>query len=174
MHKALKLSLFGLALVALVVLGAFADGAMMPIDHTVSVSGTVAASPDKVFALITNVAAAPTWRPEVKSVEVLPKSNGRDAWIEDLGAGQKMQFLALTTAAPVKRIVQLNDPNASYGGKWTYTLTPGSSPNTTNIKITEDGFIKPVFYRFMMARLFGPTKNLDDYLKHLTAEAPKL
>ena len=144
MKKALRLSLFALGLVALLVLVAFADGATMPIDHSVSVAGTVAASPGKVFALITNVAAAPTWRPEVKSVQMLPKANGREAWIEDVG--QTMKFLATTTASPSMRVVQLNDSNASYGGNWTYALTPDPAPNTTTITITEDGFIKPILY----------------------------
>jgi ribosome-associated toxin RatA of RatAB toxin-antitoxin module len=172
----LRIVLSIIGIVVLVVLGVYADGATMPIDHSVSVTGTVAAPPEKVFALITNIAAGPTWRPEVKSVEILPQDNTRDAWVEDLGSGMKMKFLATTTVAPdpsghALRVVKLDDP--SYGGTWTYDLSPGPDPNTTTLKITEDGFIKSPIYRFMMAHVFGPTKNLNDYMTHIQAAATK-
>jgi hypothetical protein len=174
-----------LALAALIVvfavfgIVAYADGASLPVDHSISVTGTIPASPAKVFARITTVATAPTWRPAVKSVQVLPPDNGRDHWIEDLGHGQTMTFLALRTDPPstqgqARRDVLLDVPGAVYGGTWTYQLSPGPSPNTTTLKITETGYIHPPIYRFMMAHIFGPTHNLDEYLKNLQATAPSL
>ena len=167
-------AVFGL--VPLVALGAFALGAIMPVDHSISVTGEVAAPPAQVFALITNISSGPTWRPEVQSVEVLPKDNARDAWVEDLGHGAKRKFLAITTVPPdatghAVRKVKFDD--ASYGGTWTYELSPGATANTTTLKITEDGYINPPIYRFMMKYVFGPTKNLDDYMKHIQAAALK-
>lgn len=172
----LKIVLAIVGVVALVALAAFALGATMPVDHSVSITGEVGAPPSKVFSLITNIAAGPSWRPEVQSVEVLPKDNARDAWVEDLGHGVKMKFLAITTVPPDEtghgvRKVKLDD--ASYGGSWTYELSPGASPDTTTLKITEDGYINPPIYRFMMKYVFGPTKNLDDYMKHIQAAAAK-
>ena len=185
----LKIVLSVIGIVALVALGAFALGATMPVDHSVSVTGVVAAPPAKVFAMITDISAGPTWRPEVKSVEVLPKDNFRDAWIEDLGSGQKMKFLATTTAPPqpygpnvgpetivATRVVKLDDPGAQYGGVWTYELSPtrtNTGDQATLLKITETGYINPPVYRFMMKYVFGPTKNLDDYMKHIQAAATK-
>ncbi len=173
MKTLLRVVLSLLGIIVIVVLVAFADGATLPVDHSVSVSGIVNAPPAAVFARITDVASAPSWRPQVQSVQVLPKDNGRDVWMEDLGHGVKMSFLA-TTTAPVNasghavRIVKLTgDP--SYGGVWTYDVTPGPTPNTTTLKITEDGFINPPLYRFMMAHIFGPTKNLDDYMRAMQA-----
>lgn len=176
MKTLLRVLLSIVGVIALIILGAYADGATMPVDHTVSVSGVVAASPDKVFARITNIAAAPSWRPEVQSVQVLPKDNTRDAWVEDLGHGMTMKFLAVTTAPPdptghALREVKLDDP--TYGGVWSYELSPGPTPNTTNLKITEKGYIIPPIYRFMMAHIMGPTKNLQDYLDHMQAAATK-
>jgi len=174
----LRVVLSIVALIAVVALTAFAIGATMPVDHSASVSGTVAAPPEKVFALITDIANGPKWRPEVKSVQILPKDNTRDAWVEDLGSGQTMKFLAVTTAPPDAnghgvRAVKLDDPGAMYGGVWTYELTPGPSPNTTTLQITEKGYINPPIYRFVMKYVFGMTKNLDDYMKHIQAAAGK-
>jgi hypothetical protein len=172
------LSVVGVA--ALLVLIAFADGATLPIDHSVSVSGTVAAPPTEVFARITDIANGAAWRPQVKSIKVLPK---------DYGHGQEMRFLATTSAPPkpygpnvgpetvvAKRIVQLDDAGAQYGGKWTYELSPtrtNMGDQATLLKITEDGYIKPPIYRFVMAHIMGPTKNLDDYLKDIQVAFPK-
>ena len=69
--------------------------------------------------------------------------------------------------------MKLEDPHAAYGGTWTYELSPGPDPATTTLKITEDGFIKPPAYRFVMARVMGPTKNLDDYMKAIQAAVAK-
>jgi len=176
MKTLLRVVLYLVGILAFLGLAAFAIGATMPVDHSVSVTDTVAAPPAKVFAIITDIAAGPTWRKEVKSVNVLPRSNGRDVWVEDMGGGMTMHFLAVTTAVPGAnghgvRKVELDDP--SYGGTWTYEVNPGPTPNTSTLKITEDGYIKPAFYRFMMAYIFGPTKYLKLYMTELQADVAK-
>jgi hypothetical protein len=166
------LSIF--ALIVLVALIAYADGVTLPVDHRISVSGTVAAPPDRVYARIADFVHGPAWRPQLESVQVLPKDDSRDAWVEDYGSGQKMQFVALTSAPPDKaghgmREVQTKDP--SYGGTWTYALSPGPRPDTTTLTITEAGYINPPIYRFVMAHILGPTKNLNDYMRDMQAAA---
>jgi len=153
--------------------GVYADGARQPVNHSVSVSGLVNASPEKVFGLITDVAHGSHWRPAVKSVTVLQKDNNRDHWVEHLDHGQYMTFLATRTDPPVRRDVMLDDPKAPYGGTWIYELTPGPEPNTTTLKITETGFIKPPIYRFIMTHVFGMTHNLDEYMHDIQTAARK-
>ena len=160
-------------IVALVVAIAYVDGTTLPLDHTASVTGTVAAPPEKVFALITDPANGASWRHNVKSVKMLdPSSKGQQRWIEDLGHGQTMQFLAVATDAPSKREVSLDVPGAAYGGSWIYELSPGSKPNTTNLTITEAGFIRPPLYRFLMHHVIGLTTNLDQYLTDVQKSFP--
>jgi hypothetical protein len=161
-------------LIAVLIAIAYIDGLTLPVNHTTTVTGTVAASPAKVFALITNVSAAPTWRHAVKSVTVLPPDNGRDHWTENLDHGQTMTFLATRTDPPTRRDVLLDLPTPAYGGTWTYLLTPGPTPNTTTLSITETGFIHPPIYRFLMHHLIGMTHNLDQYLSDMQAAAPNL
>jgi uncharacterized protein YndB with AHSA1/START domain len=170
------MKVFGALLLVLVVAGVlvYADGAHMPVNHTVSVTGVVAAPPAKVFSLITNVAHGAEWRPAVKSVSTLIPDNGRDHWVEHLSHGQFMTFLATRTEAPTRREVTLDDPRAAYGGTWVYELSPGPAPNTTTLRITETGYIKPPLYRFVMARVIGPTRNLDEYMRDIQAAAPKM
>jgi hypothetical protein len=163
--------------ILLIVMGvgaiAYVDGLTLPVNHSVSVTGVIQAPPAQVFALITDVAHGNTWRPAVKGVTVLPPDQGRDHWVEDLGYGSTMTFLATRTDAPARREVLLDDPNASYGGTWIYELSPGPAPQTTTLDITETGFIHPPIYRFMMAHIFGPTHNLDQYMTDIIAAAAK-
>jgi hypothetical protein len=167
---------FCIILLVLILAGVavYADGAHLPYNHSVSVSGVVSAPPEKVFALITNVAQSTQWRPAVKSVTILGKDNGRDHWVEHLAYGQYMTFLAVRTDTPTRRDVKLDDPKASYGGTWVYELSPGPTPGTTTLQITETGYIKPPVYRFMMAHVFGPTHNLDVYMANIKAAAAKV
>jgi hypothetical protein len=162
------------ALVILVVVCAYVDGLTLPVDHVASVTGTVSAPPDKVFALLTNVSAIPNWRHAVKFVTVLQSDDGRDHWTEHLAHNEDMTFLATRSEAPMRRDVLLDLSTPSYGGTWTYLLAPGPSANTTTLTITETGFIHPPLYRFMMHHIFGITHNLDQYLADVRAAAPTL
>jgi hypothetical protein len=178
MRTLLRITL-GLVAIVVVLIGiVYIDGATLPVNHTTSITGTIPAPPAKVFALIANPAAGPIWRPAVKSVQILAPVYGPqgdlDHWVEDLGHGQTMTFLAVRSEPPTRRDVLLDLPGASYGGTWIYELTPGPTPNTTTLKITETGFIKPPLYRFMMHHVFGMTHNLDQYMADMRAEAPKL
>lgn len=177
MKIAVRILVFLILVVVLAGGIAYLDGSTLPVNHSVSVTGVVPAPSDKVFSLITDVANGASWRPAVKSVTMLTPEDGPDGkedhWTEDLGHGQKMTFLAIHTAPPLRRDVLLDDPNATYGGTWIYELSPGPSPGTTSLHITEAGFIHPPIYRFIMAHVFGPTHNLDEYMKNIQAAAAK-
>ena len=176
MKTLLRIVLALVALIVIVGIIAYADGTSLPVKHSVSVEGIVPAPPATVFAIITDVANGPKWRHEVKSVQVLPPVAGQDHWIEDLGHGVQMNFVALRTepitpAGNALRVVDLKDPQ--YGGSWTYEVTPGATPTETHLHITEDGYINPPLYRFVMAHVFGPTRNLDQYMKEIQAAAKR-
>ncbi len=173
--RTLRNIVLGLAILAAAIFSiAYFDGLTLPIDHVATVTGTIAAPPEKVFALITHVSAFPTWRHAVQSVTVLPPDNGRDHWTEHLAHNQTMSFVATRTEAPSRRDVLLDLPTASYGGTWTYLLTPGPTPNTTTLTITETGFIRPPLYRFVMHHVIGLTYNLNQYLSDVRTAAPTL
>lgn len=165
-------------LIVVIGVAAYVDGTTLPVDHSTTILGIIDAPPAKAFAIITNVGDGASWRKSVKAVQVLPPDQGRDHWVEDLGHGQTMNFLA-TRTEPVdasgvgRRDVLLSEPNASYGGTWTYELSPGNSPNQTKLRITEAGFIHPPVYRFVMRHVLGMTKNLDQYMADIKAAASK-
>jgi hypothetical protein len=162
-----------IAIIAILGIIVYADGVSLPLNHTTTVTGTIPASPDAVFTRIADVANGSTWRPGVKSVTMLPPKPLPDGtqqqqWTEHLAHNQTMTFLATHTEAPHRRDVLLDVPGAAYGGTWTYELSPGQTPNTTTLKITEAGFITPPIYRFVMHHVLGMSYNLDTYLKDIT------
>jgi hypothetical protein len=169
------MKVFGIIVLVLVlaVAGVYADGARLPYNHSVTVTGVVAAPQDKVFAMITNVTKGTNWRPAVKSVTLLQPDQGRDHWVEHLDYGEYMTFLATRTEPPIRRDVLMDEPKKPYGGTWTYELSPGPEPATTTLRITETGFIKPPLYRFIMIHVIGPTHNLDQYMKDIKSAAVK-
>ena len=135
MKTLLRILLGIVVVIVLVVAVVYLDGMTLPVNHSTTVTQTMNASPDKVFAQITNVAAGATWRPGVKGV--------------------------------AERDVLLDVPGATYGGTWTYKLSPGPIPGTTTLSITEAGFINPPLYRFMMHHIFGMDYNINTYFKDL-------
>jgi len=169
MKTFLRILLSVVAIIVIVGIVVYADGSSLPVDHTTTVTGTVPAPPEAVFARITDIAHGASWRPAVKTVTVLPQDGGRDHWVEDLGHGQTMTFLATRTDAPARREVLLDVPGAAYGGTWTYVVSPGPTAGTTTLSITEAGFIHPPIYRFMMHHVLGMSYNLNQYLKDINA-----
>jgi hypothetical protein len=155
------------ALVVIVGTVAYIDGTTLPLNHSTTIAGTVMAPPDQVFSRIIDIADGSRWRPEVKSVKTLPSAGGRDHWVEDLGHGQTMTFLATRTKSPWHREVLLDVPGATYGGTWTYDLAPGRNSGSTTLQIAETGFIQPPVYRFVMHHVLGMTYNLDTYMKNI-------
>jgi len=171
--KLVKRILLALLVLIVAVLGiAWLDGSTLSYDHSASVTGTVNAPPATVFAKIADVAHGPEWRPQVQSVTVASATPGHEVWTEDLGHGQQMSFLAVRNEPNIRRDVKLDDAGASYGGTWVYELSPGPTPGTTTLKITENGYIKPAIYRFVMKHVIGMTYNLNIYLKNMQAAFP--
>ena len=60
----------------------------------------------------------------------------------------------------------------AFGGTWTFVLTPNGD-NATNVQITEDGYVRPRIFRFLMVHVFGTTSTLNQYLMDLQAAANK-
>ena len=147
-----------LALVLVVVV----IGYMLPKEHTASRDVTVAASPERVFALISTPAEYPKWRSDVDSVEVLPPEGGKDRFRE-LGSNGPI-LLRVEESVPAKRLVTvIADPTLPFGGKWTYELTPSGAGTT--LRITEDGEVYNPVFRFMSKFVFGHTATLEKYLE---------
>ena len=138
-------------------------GSQLPSAHTVSRSIVLQQQRPNVYAVIRDFKSAPTWRSGVKSIEVIETP------------GQKLRFLEhgsddvtyeVTEDVPNQRMVtRILNTDLGYSGQWTYELTDENG--ATRVKITEDGDVSNVLFRFMSRYIFGHTSTIDSYLAAL-------
>lgn len=161
----MKTVLIAFAILILLVVVVVAIAAMLPVQHVASRSAVLAAPPETVWQLITDVSGFPAWREDVKRVERLPDRDGRAVWVEDTTSGRIT--LAVDRAEPPRLLVlRIADPDLPFGGTWTYELSPGD-PGATVLKITENGEVYNPVFRFMSRFIFGHEGTIRGYLAAL-------
>jgi hypothetical protein len=105
-------------------------GYALPVKHRAVGETTVKATPDALFALITNVEAFPGWRSGVTSVEVTRPTDGRTRFREI--SGHDTVAYIIESLDPDRRLViRVDDKRLPFGGTWTYELEP-STPTTSS------------------------------------------
>jgi hypothetical protein len=139
-------------------------GSRLPRTHSASRSILLHQAPQQVYAVARDFTSAPTWRADVKRMDVETQANGRVHFREQGGNGTVNYELAedVPNARMVTRIL---DTDLGYSGRWTYVFTPENGG--TRLTITEDGEVSNVLFRFMSRYIFGHTATLDSYLKSL-------
>ena len=157
-----------LAVAALVVIVGLAAlvGAMLPLKHHATRKARYRASPEALYAVI---AGPPDWRTGVKSFGVLPEKDGRKQWWEEDSHNQKITF-ELIEDVPARRVaVRMADPKLPFGGTWTFDIEPVAGGGA-DLRITEDGEIYNVIFRFMARYFFGYTASIEGYLRDLATK----
>ena len=138
-------------------------GSQLPRAHTASRSIVLRQPRANVYTVIRDFKSAPAWRSEVKSIDIIDTP------------GQKLRFLEhgsddvtyeVTEDVPNQRMVtRILNTDLGYSGQWTYELTDENGG--TRVKITEDGDVSNVLFRFMSRYVFGHTSTMDTYLNAL-------
>ena len=148
-------------LVALILL-LVAIGYALPINHMATREARLAAPPERVFSVLRDVEKFPTWRSDVKSVEVLattPALRWRERGDNDI------TFEMETVEAPGKIVTRIVDKTLPFGGSWSYDLSPEGGG--TRLVITENGEVYNPLFRFMSRFVFGHTATIDRFLDDL-------
>lgn len=160
----MKIALFvGGGIIAIVVL-IIVIGVLLPRDHVAARTLRVNAPIDTVWRTMTDVAAFPSWRADVRRVELLPAVDGRASWREHSKDGP-IAMVVDSSAPPSKLVTRIADENLPFGGTWTYVLTPGATG--TRVTITEHGSVYNPVFRFVSRFLLGHTGTIDAYLRAL-------
>ena len=136
-------------------------GMRLPKQHRVENSAEIGAPQLTVWTQISDVAAAPTWRSDVKRVEVLDEKR----WREYGKTGSVIFRLALSDPMR-RRVVVIADRNLPFAGQWTYTLEPLPNGNT-KVTIVEDATVFNPVYRFVGHYFIGERTTIDHYLNDL-------
>jgi uncharacterized membrane protein len=153
-------------------------GWLLPEQHVVSRSVTVAASPEQVWQLISDVPAQTKWRKELKSVTMLPdyqppNQPPQPHWEEHTSMGT-IPYVATVSDPPHHREVRIagpamGSPDLGFGGTWTFDLH--GSATSTRVNITEEGSVHNIFFRFLSRYIFGYATTIEQYEAQLAKAA---
>ena len=153
--------ILGIALVAGIVA---LLGSRLPNKHVASRSILLHRSPQDVYAVARDFASAPTWRSDVKRIEVEPSTGGPLHFREE-GKNGTINY-ELAEDVPAQRMVtRILDTDLGFSGKWTYMFA--AENGGTRVTIREDGEVSNVLFRFMSRYVFGHTATIDSYLTSL-------
>ena len=142
----------------------YVAGTLLPRDHVASTTARVAATPDQVYQAITDVERFPSWR-AISKVEMLDVVDGRRRWREVSRFGP-LNFEEVESDAPRHFVSRVVDPDQNFGGTWTWDIAPADS-GTSNVTITERGYVSNPLFRFMSRFVFGHHATQEEYLRAL-------
>lgn len=166
----MKYAWIGAGVLAAIVVIVLVIGYSLPVKHRASAAATVKASPEALFALITDVDGFASWRSDLKSVEVLPSTDGKKRFREVTGNGP-ITFV-IESAEPNKRLVtRIDDKTLPFGGSWTYELVP-TADGRTMLRITEDGEVYNPLFRFVSRFIVGQDGTIKTYLAAVGRKFP--
>jgi hypothetical protein len=156
---ALMLILVLAGLVALV-------GAGLPVRHHATRKAHLRVSPAALYAVI---AGPPDWRSGVKHFGALPDNGNRRQWWEEDSNRQKISYEVVEEIPARKLVVRIADRNLPFGGTWSYDIAPGADGGS-ELRISEDGEIYNVIYRFVSCFFLGYTGSIEGYFRDLGAK----
>jgi len=157
----MKWVLIVIGVLALLIGAMAAIGAMLPRGHRATRKARFKQSPEAIYAAI---AGPPDWRSDLKGFGNLPDKNGRKQWWEE-SQGQKITFELVEDTPPSRRVTRIADQSLPFGGTWTLEIAPDAGGAA--LRITEDGDVYNVIFRFMSRYVFGQTGSIEKYLRDL-------
>jgi uncharacterized protein YndB with AHSA1/START domain len=152
------------AIVAIIV----AVGALLPQNHIAARRVRLAAPPDRVFAVISDVGATASWRKDISRIDMLPAENGMTMFREQRGS-DAVTYRVEALEPPRRMLVRIADSGLPFGGTWTYEVAPAASGGGSELTITERGEVYNPVFRFMSRFVFSHYATMDGYLRALGA-----
>ena len=158
-------AILGLLFLFALVLGIVALlGLRLPVSHVATRSIWLAQPPEKVYGLIHDFENASGWRADVTSVEMLGQTAGKLRYKEH-GKQGDVTYEVVEDLSGQRIVTRIVDQDLGYSGSWTIDLT--GENNGTRVRVTENGEVSNVIFRFLSRYVFGHTSTIDEYLKSL-------
>ncbi|MCU1236821.1 MAG: hypothetical protein JWP63_4788 [Candidatus Solibacter sp.] len=137
-------------------------GAMLPRGHRATRQAHYRQKPEAIYFTL---AGPVDWRTDVKAFGTLPDRDGRKQWWEQDSHGKKVTYELVEDKMPSRRVVRIADQGLPFGGTWTFDIAP--APEGSVVRITEDGEVYNVIFRFMARYFFGYYASIEGYLRDL-------
>jgi uncharacterized protein YndB with AHSA1/START domain len=145
--------------------GAIAWGLSLPAETSAARTATIAAPPEKVFALVATPEGQTAWRGDVAAVTV---EDGGRRWTETTRGGVDIGFEEVAREPGVFYALRFRSAQG-FSGSWEgrFAADPGGTALTVVETVRTEGLIPR-----MMARLFAPPDaHVDRYLADLKRAA---
>lgn len=146
-------------------------GTLLPRDHIVARSAVFRQTPATLFAVVRDFAALPAWRTAVRSTEIRPPCEGCPCYREITSHGATT-YLVREERVNERLVLEIADEKLPYGGRWIFEFR--SASGGTELRITEEGFVKNVVFRFLARFVFGYAASLEGYLRDLAKKFDEL
>ena len=158
--KAAKIAIWVLGILVVAVAAVLVTGWLLPEEHRAEVRETIPASPEQVYALISDVERFPAWRSDVTRVEV--ESREPELRFREHDDGESILYV-VDSAVPGERFeTRIADESLPFGGSWTITLRPAGAG--TELHIVEEGAVYNPVFRFVSRFVIGHDAMLERYL----------
>jgi hypothetical protein len=154
-----------LGVIVVFVLLLFIAGACLPKKHGYTRSLHLKQTPESVFNVLADVGGMPKWSQNVTAIEKLPPSDGKEVTRQTIkGSSIPLKVVTSQSVPPSLLVRTLEDEKSFFAGSWTYKIT--ANKDGCDVALQEDAEIRPALFR-MLAKVFGPTKYLDEHLQDL-------
>jgi hypothetical protein len=160
--------LFGVTLIVTLAAAVAVIGALLPVKHVSTSSAEFKQSPERLWALISDVMGYPTWHPGVTKVELLNPGQPNPTFRETTKNGT-MTYATIAAEPPTRLVTRIADRNLPFGGEWEWTIAPTATGS--RVTITERGEIYNPIFRFVSRFFLGYTATMDATLRALSTRA---
>ncbi len=139
-------------------------GMLIPKSHVASRKARFNQTPERVWDAITDFQGQTSWRTGLIRVERLPDRDSNAVWRETSKRTGPLTMMIMTSDPPRRLVGRIVD-NKSFGGTWTYEITP--TDRGSELTITERGEIYNPIFRVFARFVFGYNATMETYLKQL-------
>ena len=112
-------------------------GYSLPVAHVASRSADFNATPEQLFALISDLRNYGSWWPE----------------------GTETRVAVVESVPPSRFVTKIDEPDAPFGGTWTMEIVP--IPTGSRLTITERGEIYNPIFRALARFVFGYESTME-------------
>lgn len=166
----MKIGLIVVAVLFVIVGLVLVIGAMLPRQHRATREIMLNRSPQEIYSVARDFGSAASWRRNIVRVELLDAMNGFLRFREVSKDGS-VTYEVVEDVAGEKLVTRIVDRDLGYSGSWTYEFSPAG--NGARVRITEDGEVSNVLFRFLSRFVFGHASTIDTYLMALGAKFGK-
>lgn len=144
-------------------------GVLLPAKHRYTESRDLNhANPERVWQVITDFQAYPSWRTGINKVQRKADFDDVDTWEEIDATGESITYKTIAIEHNKRLVRKIANDNLPFGGTWEFKIA--SQDNNTKITITEDGEVYNPIFRFISKYIIGHRKNVRLYLDDLSKE----